>query len=198
MALNDLQITDLANKMNIPLEYVGFKDGLMSEKLKYNKFYIINMEDEFDEKGYPNDGSHWCCFQVNKYPSGVIEPVYFDPYGQPAPTDVENFLSLKKVPYNTKDIQSIVNNACGWYCLAFGHYINAFPNRTRDLYSDTQHFLDLFDDLSISIDHLKNEYILKHFFRSCNPDVRKSTPVELNYADPETISGHNGSIKDYL
>lgn len=203
MALNDLQIRELADKMNVPLAFVGFKDELLAETLQYNKFYVINLEDEFDEKGFPNDGSHWTSFQVNKYKTGVVEPIYFDPYGQIYPTDVATFIGMKKFPYNTKDIQSIVNNACGWYVMAFGHYINSYPNRTGDIYSDTQHFLDLFEDLSISTDHLKNEFVLKHFFRSCDPEVRKKTPVRLNYksehtVDPETISSENGSIMDFV
>ena len=32
------------------------------------------------ENGEENDGTHWTCMQVNKYPSGQIEPIFFDPY----------------------------------------------------------------------------------------------------------------------
>ena len=68
-----------------------------------------------------------------------------------------------KLPYNTKDIQSLMNSVCGWYCLAFLHYINAYDKRSKDLYTDCEDFTDLFDDLNKSCDHLKNENILKHF-----------------------------------
>jgi hypothetical protein len=39
------------------------------------------------ENGEENDGTHWTCMQVNKYPSGQIEPIFFDPYGAP-PSEV--------------------------------------------------------------------------------------------------------------
>jgi hypothetical protein len=194
MSLTDIQIKDLAKKMKVPLVFCGFKTELAETKLQHNKSYIINMEDEFDEEGNRNEGTHYACFQVNKYPSGKIEKIYFDSFGAGPPQDVQDFIG-GKVPFNTKDIQSLMNEACGWYCLAFLHYINAYEGRTKDLYTDCEHFTDLFDDLTKSADHLKNEYILKHFFQSNDPKKRK--PVELKGfgaptdpsapADPNTI-----------
>ena len=55
--LTDVQLIDLAEKMHIPLESVSFKDEL--PKLKYNMSHIINLEDELDNEGLPNNGSHW-------------------------------------------------------------------------------------------------------------------------------------------
>jgi len=178
MALNNWQINTLAQKMNVPLAFCDFKDQLQTEKLQHNKLYIINMEDELDENGKPNSGSHWVCFQSNKYPNGKIENIYFDSFGIPAPREVQRFLKEKEVPYNNKDIQSIVADICGYYCLAFGHFINRFEGRTGDLYTDTNHFLDLFDDLNKSYDFKKNEFILKHFFRSVDPKERIPISVE--------------------
>ena len=51
--LTDSQILDLAQKMDIPLESVSFKDELPA-KLKFNRAYIINLENEFDAEGLPN------------------------------------------------------------------------------------------------------------------------------------------------
>ena len=56
-----------------------------------------------------------------------------------------------ELPYNKKDIQSLMNNACGWYCCAYLHFINAFPQRSGDLYTDTEGFLSLFEDLNTSL-----------------------------------------------
>ena len=89
--LTDCQIKDLAKKMNIPLERVCFKDQLPQKPLKYICSYIINMDNELDEEGKPNEGSHWVCFQINKYKSGVKEGIYFDSYGQPPPEIVEKY-----------------------------------------------------------------------------------------------------------
>jgi hypothetical protein len=99
------------------------------------------------------------------------------------------------MPYNKKDIQSLMNSACGYYCLAFLHYINAYKSRTKDLYSDAEHFTDLFDDLNTSKDHLKNEFILKHFFQSS--DVQKRRPIEVGGGVTENINSIITEDDDY-
>jgi hypothetical protein len=176
MSLTDIQIWDLAKRMRVPLVFCGFKTELRTKRLQYNKAYIVNLEDEFDELGFKNEGTHYTCFQVNKYPNGKKQGVYFDSFGQPPPQIVDAFVGFK-LPYNTKDVQSLMNSACGWYCLAFLHYINSYDGRSKDLYTDCEDFTDMFDDLNKSCDHLKNEYILKHFFRS--EDANKRKPVEV-------------------
>ena len=187
-SLSNVQLENLAKKMNIPLVFADFKDMLKYEKLQHNKFYIINLENELDENGRPNSGSHWCSFQSNKYPNGVVENIYFDPMGIPAPLEVQRFLGEKEIPYNKKNIQSIVADICGFYCLGFGHFINSFQGRTGDLYNDTNHFLDLFDDLDTSMDFQKNEYILKYFFRSADPKERVPVSVENKITGGKTDS----------
>ena len=188
--LTNEQIEDLAQRMKIPLEYVGFKDNL-PKKIKTNCSYIINLDDEFDKgSGMRNSGSHWTAFQVMEYPNGKKEGIYFDSYGISPPEIInkriiENFKF--KIPYNTKDIQSLMNNACGWYCLAFLHFINAFQRRTKQLYWDTELFLDMFEDLNKSIDWKKNEYILKMFFQPEDPLKRKAIEV---FADPDEITNN--------
>jgi hypothetical protein len=177
--LTDSQITELSKKMNIPLELVCFKDEL-PRKVAYNKSYVINLDDAFDEKGNQNEGTHWTALQINKYPDGKVEPIFFDPYGQPPSENIKKFVldnTGKKLPYNTKDIQSLMNNACGFFCLAFLHFINAWDHRTKDLYDDVACFLEYFDDLNKSIDWKKNEYILKHFFQPSDPKLRKQIEV---------------------
>ena len=199
MALTDTQVFDLAKRMNVPLVFCDFKDKLKG-KLQYNKSYIINMENEFDEDGRPNSGSHYVCMQVNKYPNGKIEPIYFDSFGQPPPQIVEKFCGMK-MPFQSRDIQSLMNSACGYYCLAFLHYINAYEGRTKHLYTDCEEFIQMFDDLNTSVDHLKNEYTLKHFFRSADPELRK--PIEIGgdfkqVADPNTIISEDEDNKKGL
>jgi hypothetical protein len=186
MSLTDTQLKYLAGKMGFSLEDVCFKDELPT-KLKSNTSYIINLENEFDEDGEPNSGTHWSCFQVNKYPSGKVEPIYFDPYGMPPPEIVKKRVEQsfgQKLPFTTKDIQSLMNNACGWYCCAFLHWINSSQFRTQELYQDVSAFLDMFDNLTKEVDFKKNEYILKHFFRSSDPNER-------TIVDVESISGDN-------
>jgi len=89
---------------------------------------------------------------------------------------VEEFFGMK-MPYATKDIQSLINSACGWYCLAFLHFINSWEGRSGDLYTDAGAYTDMCEDLNKSCDHLKNEFILKHFLRAKDPE--KCTLVEI-------------------
>jgi hypothetical protein len=49
------------------------------------------MEDEFDEDGMRNEGSHYVCFQANKYPTGKKEYIYFDSFGMSPPQEVIDF-----------------------------------------------------------------------------------------------------------
>jgi len=178
--LTNFQITDLAKRMDIPLEGVFFKCQLKDMKLKFNKSYIINLEDEYDEDGNRNDGSHYTCFQYNKYPNGDHKVIYFDSYGVVAPEEVLKFCNVKEIPHNTKDIQSLMNDACGWYCLAFLHFINSWKQRSGDLYEDCEHFTSLFYDLNVERDFKFNEYVLKMFFKSPN-DTRPHTVADVGF-----------------
>ena len=173
--LSDDQIISLAPKMGVPLERVCYKDQLTEEPLEYNRAYIVNFDDEHDESGGINQGSHWVCFQVNKYPNGKIEGIYFDPYGLAPPKAISEYTG--KIPHTTKDVQGVLGNVCGYFCLALLHWINAYHGRTRDLHTDTDHFLEFFLDINKKDDQAKqNEYILKQFFRT--PDSK--TPVEVD------------------
>ena len=127
--LTDDQLEQLAQKMDFKTAGCFFKDSL-PKKIQYNTGYFVNLDDQYDAEGHLNSGSHWTCFQVHKYPNGKIEPLYFDPFGIPPPEQVKNFvkeITGKGLPYNKKDSRSLMNNACGWYCAAYLHWINANP-----------------------------------------------------------------------
>lgn len=178
--LSDSQLEHLSRAMDFPLVGVFFKDEL-PRTLEYNKGYMINLDDSVDEDGKENEGTHWTCLQVNKYPSGLVEPIFVDPYGAPPSEAIKKFVydnCSQELPYNEKDIQSLMNNACGYFCAAFLHFINSNPYRSKDLYTDTKIFLGMFDDLNKSIDWKKNEYVLKSFFQSSDPSKR--VPVDVD------------------
>lgn len=177
--LTDHQIEDLAKRMNIPLEGCFFKDEL-PKNLKYNKVYIINLQDSETDDGHENSGTHWTMGYIRQTPKGQLQPIYFDPYGCPPPQNVKTIIDKQTkmtCPYTTKDIQSLMNNACGFYCLALAHYICASKYRSNDLYTDVDTFMDMFDDLNTSIDWKKNEYILKNFFQAEDPSNRREVDV---------------------
>lgn len=194
--LTNIQIEDLAQRMKIPLEFVGFKSNL-PKKIKTNKAYIINLDDEVcKDTGIQSGGTHWTTFIVMEYPNGKQEGIYFDSFGVAPPEIVKKRLMdnfKMKVPYNTKDVQSLMNQACGWYCLAFQHFINAYQNRTKNLYWDVEEFLSLFEDLNKSVDFKKNEYILKMFFQP--EDETKRKPIEV-ISEPDNITAGCGDKID--
>ena len=176
--LSDTQLFDLAGRMSVPLEAVAFKDDL--PPLKFNRVYIVNLEDELDEHGKPNTGSHWTAFYTVKHPNDTVDSMYFDPFGAAPPRDVKKFvekLTGESLPHTAKDIQSLMGECCGFFCLAWAHFVTASPYRSKDLIQDTESFLSMFDDLNSSVDFKKNEYVLKHFFQSNDPANR--IPISL-------------------
>ncbi len=188
--LTDENIWTLSGNMGIPLEFVGFKSGL-PKKLLPNKSYIINLDNDTDLDGDLNNGTHWTCFQVVKYPNGKLESIYFDAYASPPPEIVkkrvkDNF-GIKYVPYNTKNIQSLMSNACGYYCLAILHFINHSPYKSQMLYDNVETFLSMFNDLALTNDFKHNEYVLKHFFLFKD---KPNKPVEV-FDENGTFTGVN-------
>lgn len=177
--LTNIQVEDLAERMGVPLEPVVFKSELATMTLRYNKSYIINLEDEFDDTGEKNGGSHYVAFQVNHYLDKADELVYFDSYGCAPPNEVLNFCKVKAIPYSEIDVQSIMADVCGWYCLAFLHFINAWEGRSRNLYQDAEHFTSLFKDLNKETDHKYNEFVLLQFFKP--PTGKKTTMKDLGF-----------------
>ncbi len=177
--LTNFDVEKLADQMEIPLAFCGFKDDL-PRTLKVNQYYCINLHDEYDEDGQKNDGSHWTGLIVQKSGTGSVEPVYFDSFGAPPPQIVLDRVKAnfnQKCPYTKKDIQSLMNDACGWYQLAWAHYCLASDYAHGDLMEDTMDFLDNFIDLNHSCNYKQNEWVLKHFFRAKDPKLR--IPVDV-------------------
>ena len=178
MSLTNFQLIELAKKMGTPLERVCFKDELKDEPLKYNRGYIVNLENSVNEMGKDNDGSHYVAFYVKRSVNGKIEPIAFDSYGVAPTQEIMDYINGgKATPYNKVDIQSICGEMCGWFCLAFLYYISSYPKRCHSLYNDADHFCDLFEDLNKSSDWKYNEYVLKCFFRSSNKAERDANPI---------------------
>ena len=164
--LNNFQIIKLCGKMKIPLEGVYYKDEIDLSDLKIGRSYVINLENEYDDDGSRNGGSHWVCFHIGKH-MGEVCVMYFDSYGVSPPENLKKIIKAKygkKINYLTKNVQSLMSDACGWFVLAYLHFISAFYNRTGDLFSDSAIFLDLFEDLDLSVDWKRNEHMLKLFF----------------------------------
>jgi hypothetical protein len=173
------QIEELASRMGIPLVFCDFKNELPT-KLQANKSYIINLENDVNMDGALNGGSHWTCFQVAIYPNDTREAIYFDSFGIGCPEIIKKRVRDTfgiSIAHTTKDVQSLMSDACGYYCLAFLHFINECPHRSRHLITDANTFMEMFDDLNTSKNWKKNEWVLKHFFQSKDPLMRKTVDV---------------------
>ena len=179
MSLTNTQLQSLAKRMGMKLEAVVYKSQLEDMNLEFNKPYIINLDNEYDNDGKANDGSHYVALQVNKNSKEKIEPCYCDSYGVAPPQEVLDFVGMKHVPYNTKCIQSLMGECCGYFALAFLYFINKFEHRSGNVYHDCEQFTDLFNDLNTSSDWKANEYMLKHFFQSTDAQHRRENPVEV-------------------
>jgi hypothetical protein len=159
--LSNHDIDELTTKMNIP----NFKGCFYKDKLKKiqpNSSYIINLNSELDESGKRNTGSHWTCIVTDD----MCRAIYFDSYGENAPNEIRNLLKCNqyKIGHTSKNIQSLMSNLCGFFCLAFIYFLSVSKFRTGNIINDASIFLDLFEDLDLISDVYKNEFILSLFF----------------------------------
>jgi len=93
-----------------------------SGPVKPNTFYIINLQD-FDK----GNGTHWCVFLTSK--SNWI--AYYDPFGLPAPTDVEEYVEprYEKIYWSSVKHQMTQSILCGYYVICFIKYMNHAGNK---------------------------------------------------------------------
>ena len=159
--LSNYDIDVLVTKMNIP-NFKGcfYKNTL--KKVQPNSSYIINLNSELDENGNRNSGSHWTCLVTDD----VKRAIYFDSYGEREPNEIRNLLKSNqyKIGHTSKNIQSLMSNLCGFFCLAFIYFLSISKFRTKNIINDASIFLDLFEDLDLINDVYKNEFILSLFF----------------------------------
>ena len=112
--LSNYDIIKLCKELKINLTNVYMKDEY---KFEYGNF-IINLD---DSKG---NGSHWVAIIVN--PEYCL---YFDSYGAyPPKTLLKQLKIYKTIYYNKFIIQSLSSILCGFYCIAFLHYLQTNNN----------------------------------------------------------------------
>ena len=91
-----------------------------------------------------------------------------DSYGEKEPNEIKNLLKSNqyKIAHTSKNIQSLMSNLCGFFCLAFIYFLTVSKYRTKNIINDASIFLGLFEDLDlVRVDDIyKNEFILSLFF----------------------------------
>jgi len=83
--LTNFQLAEESHKLGIPLVGIFNKDNLPNERKE--GCYIINLQDDFDEHGNDQMGSHWTSFIIEKN-----QAAYWDPFGFNPPANVQIFL----------------------------------------------------------------------------------------------------------
>jgi hypothetical protein len=159
--LSNYDLEELVIKMGIK-NFKGcfYKDTLKT--IEASTSYIINLNSEFNEKNERNAGSHWVALMTDD----LQKAIYFDSYGEKEPNEIKNLLKSNqyKIAHTTKNIQSLMSNLCGFFCLAFIYFLSVSKYRTKNIINDASIFLDLYEDLDLISDIYKNEFILSLFF----------------------------------
>jgi len=142
---------EICEKLNIPLVGIFSKDELKRKNGKIvSGNYILNLKssNNSDEVG------HWVALYIHD--DGKAS--YMDPFGFDYPKEVKKYMG-RNIPYNSKTIQNIQSGVCGYFCIAFLHYMkkNKYKKNLLDVFQD---FIDMFDD-----DVLKNREILQDYLR---------------------------------
>ena len=147
--LSNFDIEEIANHYNIDLQII-MKDELKNMK-PINTNYIINLE-----SSTMGNGTHWMALKIQDK-----NCVYCDSYGMLPPEEIISFckrISKSHLSYNTKEIQDINAQTCGFFAIAFILFLHL--NTSDDLYKMSSSFSNLF-----SLHTKLNNKILQKFFR---------------------------------
>ena len=139
-AATNIQLTDLADKMGLPLNDILMRDEM--NELKDGGFYIINLDTS------NNNGTHWTALYFHP-----LQSYYCDSFGFVPPLEVEQ--RIKPYLYNNKDIQDFNSEACGYYCLAFIKFL--YDKNDKEL--AFKEFLKMFGKKTIENDNILKKYL---------------------------------------
>ena len=83
--------------------------------------------------------------------------IYFDSYGEKEPNEIKNLLKSNQynIAHTSKNIQSLISNLCGFFCLAVIYFFTISKHRTKNIINDASIFLALFEDLDLVDDIYK-------------------------------------------
>jgi hypothetical protein len=139
-AATNIQLTNLADKMGLPLNDILMRDEM--NELKDGGFYIINLDTS------NNNGTHWTALYFHP-----LQSYYCDSFGFVPPLEVEQ--RIKPYLYNNKDIQDFNSEACGYYCLAFIKFL--YDKNDKEL--AFKEFLKMFGKKTIENDNILKKYL---------------------------------------
>ena len=146
--LNDEQIEGFFRDCDLNLIDCVCKDQLPSKR--YIGDYLINLQNS--DMG---SGTHWTFMKIN--PSCGI---YFDSFGVYCPEEVKKFIHPLKIVYNTRQIQNLKSEMCGYFSSACGYYLKYDSDPKKAIEDNFEDFLSMFSN-----DTQKNDAILKEYLK---------------------------------
>lgn len=145
--LSSLDLIEIGELMGMSINVVA-KDMLKYSKKRYNG-YIINLDNSY------NTGTHWVALYIDD-----MNACYFDPFGEECPLSVYKFCKGKTLITSNYVIQNLNQQVCGYYCLAFLHYMNF--NKNKNIRYKLNNFIKPFD----LDDTTKNDDILQQYLKN--------------------------------
>ena len=139
--LSNFDIDEIVKKSKIKNFHGCYSKDVLPSKME-NGFYVINLADDKDV------GSHWSA--LYKFNNDIS--FYYDSFGFPPPTDIEDKLKGNMI-INNKEIQDMSDSSCGYYCISFMKYMD--NNKHKNPIDTFNKFLSLYDKNTY-----KNEIIL--------------------------------------
>lgn len=144
--LSNTDLVELAEMMGLNITAIS------KDKLKYLKNIGDGVVLNLDSIG---GGTHWVALSILGK-----DACYFDSFGQEPPMSVIRYCRGKTLIYNEFIIQNLNQEACGYYCLAFLHFMYSNKSVTNMRYK-LNSFIKPFD----LDDTTKNDNILQSYFK---------------------------------
>jgi len=117
---SETQLIDLARKMGMKVNYVGFAESL--NKLPPNGLSIINLGDE------SRGGTHWVMLWVE---DATI--TYMDSYGVGPEDDIIRLAGKRRIIFNKKQIQRYEEEHCGVWVLLCAKFLSQKKDKATAL-----------------------------------------------------------------
>jgi hypothetical protein len=145
--LSNFDLSEIAKSLDFKLDGVYMKNELLFKRTIGN--YIINLDDS------GNDGTHWTALIVTQKLS-----YYFDSFGCPPPQQIIEFCKSPNshLYFNTRVIQDLDSELCGFFCVAFLFYVK----NCKNLLKTANDFSNMFDDSESEL----NGFLLKGFLNN--------------------------------
>ena len=142
--LSNIDLSEINKQFNLRINCIDVQEAFPTKRANQGN-YIFNI----------NRGQvgHWTCCHIRGK-----QCYYFDSFGCVPSPQILSFIKRNKLrlDWNTNDIQQLAAIDCGFYCIAFIHYMNTHPHQPNPIGSFTALFRN---------DTRHNSRILQHYLK---------------------------------